>query len=87
MIADRNHREQKISAHPDDRQVARALAHHQEQVFRGIDSQRRWRIAGGHRKTLSRIANDAAVIDIDGCDPAGSRVRKVEQAGVRRHRA
>src|SRR6202035_1737118 len=54
----------------------------QEQIFRRIEAQRRWRIASGNRKALSGIANDAAVINIDGCDSASSRVRNVEQACV-----
>ena len=74
MIADGDHRQQKIGAHTDDRQVARALAHHQQQVFRGIEAQRRRRIAGGNRESFSGIANDATIENIDRGDPVPTMV-------------
>src|ERR1700687_437744 len=82
MIAHGDQREQKIRAHADDGEVAGTLANDQEQVFRRIEAQSGWRIAGGNGETFSGIANDAAIKYIDRRDAAGGGVRNVKQSGV-----
>ena len=70
MIADGNHGHEKVGAHANDGEVAGTLAHDEEQIFLGIETQRGRRISSGNGKAFARVADDAAIVNVYGGDAA-----------------